>query len=48
VYQRLFRERKLEMDVVGDKTAEDIALLLSDLGYEIDDLSSAMIEGSGK
>jgi predicted Fe-Mo cluster-binding NifX family protein len=48
VYQRLFRERKLELDVVSDKTAEDIASVLSDLGYEINDLSSGLVEGNGK
>ena len=48
VYQRLFRERKLELDVVSDKNAEDIALVLSDLGYEINDLSSGLVEGNGK
>jgi hypothetical protein len=48
VYQRLFRERKLELDVVSDKTAEDIASIISDLGYEINDLSSSLVEGNGK
>ncbi|MCL2147058.1 MAG: hypothetical protein FWH52_04530 [Synergistaceae bacterium] len=48
VYQRLFRERKLELDVVSDKNAEDIASILSDLGYEINDLSSGLVEGNGK
>jgi hypothetical protein len=48
VYQRLFREKKLELDVVSDKTAEDIASILSDLGFEIDDLSSSSVEGSVK
>ena len=48
VYQRLYRERKLELDVVSDKTAEDIAIALSDLGFEINDLSSGLVEGNGK
>jgi len=48
VYQRLFRERVLELDVVSDKTADDIASILYDLGYEIDDLSSSLVEGSAK
>lgn len=48
VYQRLFRERKLELDVVSDKTAEDLASVLADMGYEINDLSSSLVEGSTK
>ncbi|MCL1875450.1 MAG: flagellar assembly protein T N-terminal domain-containing protein [Synergistaceae bacterium] len=46
VYQRLFRDRKLELDVVSDKTAEDIASIISDLGFEINDLSSSLVEGT--
>jgi hypothetical protein len=48
VYQRSFGEKKLELDVVSDKTAEDIATILSDIGYEIDGLSSSLVEGSIK
>ena len=48
VYQRLFRERKLELDVVSDKTAEDIATILSDMDFEINDLSSSLVEGIAK
>lgn len=46
VYQRLFRNKCLELDVVSDMTAEDVASLLSDLGYDIEDLSSATVEGA--
>lgn len=45
VYQRLFRSKCLELDVVSDMTAEEIASLLSDLGYDIEDLSSVTVEG---
>ena len=45
VYQRLFRSKRLELDVVSDMTAEEIASLLSDLGYDIEDLSSVTVEG---
>jgi len=33
------------LDVVSDMTAEEIASLLSDLGYDIEDLSSVTVEG---
>lgn len=46
VYQRAFRNKNMELDVVSEKTAEDIASILSDLGYDISDLTSATIEGS--
>ena len=46
VYQRLFRNKNLELDVVSEKTAEDLASILSDLGYEIGDVTSATVEGS--
>ncbi|MDI9369829.1 MAG: hypothetical protein GX181_04065 [Synergistaceae bacterium] len=45
VYQRLFRERRLELDVVSEFTSEEIASILSDFGYDIEDLSSATVEG---
>jgi hypothetical protein len=45
VYQRLFRNRNLELDVVSDRTAEDLASLISDLGVEVEDITSATVEG---
>ena len=47
VYQRQFRKGELELDVVSDKTAEDLASILSDRGCEIDGVSGAMVEGRG-
>lgn len=47
VYQRQFRKGELELDVVSDKTAEDLAGILSDGGYEIDGVSGALVEGRG-
>lgn len=46
VYQRLFRDKRLEIDVVSEFTSEEIASMLSDLGYDIEDLSSATVEGT--
>lgn len=48
VYQRLFRDKNLELDIVSEKTAEDVATILSDQGYEIDDVTAASVEGHGK
>ncbi|MDR1873862.1 MAG: flagellar assembly protein T N-terminal domain-containing protein [Synergistaceae bacterium] len=45
VYQRQYRDRKLELDIVSDKTAEDIAMTLSDHGIDIEDVNSAVVEG---
>lgn len=47
VYQRQFRKGELELDVVSDKTAEDLASILSDRGCEIDGVSGALVEGRG-
>lgn len=46
VYQRLFRDKRLEIDVVSEFTSEELASMLSDLGYDIEDLSSATVEGT--
>ena len=35
------------LDVVSDKTAEDLASILSDRGCEIDGVSGALVEGRG-
>ena len=47
VYQRQFRKGELELDVVSEKTAEDLASILSDRGYEIDGVDGALVEGRG-
>ena len=47
VYQRQFRKGELELDVVSDKTAEDLASILSDRGCEIEGVSEALVEGRG-
>ena len=47
VYQRQFRKGELELDVVSDKTAEDLASILSDRGCEIDGVSGSLVEGRG-
>jgi len=44
-YQRSYRSRTLELDVTSDKTAEDVADLLSDQGIDIEDITSATVEG---
>jgi hypothetical protein len=44
-YQRAYRNRTLELDVTSDKTAEDVATLLSDHGIDIEDITSATVEG---
>ena len=44
-YQRSYRNKTLELDVTSDKTAEDVAGLLSDQGIDIEDITSATVEG---
>jgi hypothetical protein len=44
-YQRAYRNKTLELDVTSDKTAEDVAALLSDQGIDIEDITSATVEG---
>jgi hypothetical protein len=44
-YQRSYRSKVLELDVTSDKTAEDLADLLSDYGIDIEDITSATVEG---
>ena len=44
-YQRSYRSKTLELDVTSDKTAEDVADLLSDQGIDIEDITSATVEG---
>jgi hypothetical protein len=49
VYQRLYRGKNLELDIVSDKTAEELASILSDCGIDVEDVTSATVEGrSGK
>jgi hypothetical protein len=45
VYQRAYRQKTLEIDVVSDKTAEELAYLLSDNGVDVEDITSVTIEG---
>lgn len=45
VYQRAFSNQKAELDVVAEKTAEDLASDLERLGVEITSLSANMVEG---
>ncbi|MDR3280982.1 MAG: hypothetical protein LBT23_10750 [Synergistaceae bacterium] len=47
VYQREYRSKNLVLDVVSDKTAEDIASILDEHGVEIEDITSATVEGRG-
>ena len=44
-YQRSYRNKTLELDVTSDKTAEDVAELLSDQGIDIEDITPATVEG---
>lgn len=49
VYQRRYvNGSELELDVVSDKSADDIAGILSDKGFEITGVSGALVEGSRK
>ena len=49
VYQRRYvNGSELELDVVSDKSADDIAGILSDKGCEITGVSGALVEGSRK
>ena len=43
----LYNQGKFELDVVSDKTAEDLASILSDRGCEIDGVSGSLVEGRG-
>lgn len=45
VYQRLYRNKNLEMDIVSDKTSEEIATILLDHGIDVEDLTGATVEG---
>ena len=46
VYQRRYvNGSELEMDIVSDKTADDLASILSDKNYEITGVSHALVEG---
>ena len=45
VYQRLYRNKNLEMDIVSDKTAEELATILLDHGVDIEDITGATVEG---
>jgi len=45
VYQRSFASQKAELDVVAEKTAEELAEDLEKMGIEITSLSSSTVEG---
>ncbi len=46
VYQRRYvNGYELELDIVSDKTADDIAGILADKNYEITDMSKSVVEG---
>ena len=46
VYQRRYvNGSELEIDIVSDKTADDIAGILADRNYEITDMSKSVVEG---
>lgn len=45
VYQRLYRNKNLEMDIVSDKTAEELATILLDHGVDVEDITGATVEG---
>lgn len=46
VYQRRYvNGSELEIDIVSDKTADDIAGILADRHYEITDMSKSVVEG---
>lgn len=47
VYQRNFKNNRLELDVVSDKTSEEIAEYLSDNKFEITGVSGAEVEAQG-
>lgn len=47
VYQRRFQKGELELDVVSNKMADDVAEFLADKGYEITGVSAGLIEGAG-
>jgi predicted Fe-Mo cluster-binding NifX family protein len=44
VYQRRYQGRSLEMDVVSDKTAESLAEVISDLGFEVNGVALGTVE----
>lgn len=47
VYQRRYVDgSELELDVVSDMSAEDIASMLTDMNYDIKGVSNALVEGS--
>lgn len=48
VYQRNFSNGKAELDVVAEKSAEDLAVDLSGLGMEITSMSANAIEGKAE
>ncbi len=47
VYQRLFQNKNLELDIVSDKSAEDVASILSNKGYDIENVTASTVEGRG-
>ncbi|NLL37007.1 MAG: hypothetical protein GX256_05750 [Fretibacterium sp.] len=47
VYQRLYERKTLELDVVSDKSGEDLAGVLADSGWEIETVTTATVEGRG-
>jgi predicted Fe-Mo cluster-binding NifX family protein len=47
VYQRRYRDRSLEMDVVSDKTAESLAEVISGLGFEVSGVALGTVEAQG-
>lgn len=49
VYQRRYvNGSELELDVVSDKTVDDIAGILADMDYEITDMSKSVVDVSLK
>ncbi len=47
VYQRNFKNNRLELDIVSDKNSEEIAEYLSDNKFEITGVSGAQVEANG-
>lgn len=45
VYQRGYRQKVLEIDIVSEKTAEELADLLADNEIDIEDITSSTVEG---
>ncbi|MDR1978151.1 MAG: hypothetical protein LBQ42_05405 [Synergistaceae bacterium] len=45
VYHRTYRNKTVEFDVVSDKTSDELAFLLSEHGVDVQDVTSATVEG---